>query len=200
MLPGGERRGWFGRSGSSGGGQGSEGMLPGGEKRGWFGRSGSSGGGQGSEGVWEEQHPTGVQLGAGCCVCAWVRVHTCAWECVCVHSWGMGEDKSSAQPFEIDSAGSSPIYQVQTEPKPHFNSLLSNLSIFLINVFNGSESLPFLIKRDHWTWHLMENRDQVCKRWWARWAHVLTERILWWGWPGLASASGTLLVPGCIYL
>ena len=45
-------------------------MLPGGERRGWFGRSGSSGRGQGSEGVWEEQHPTGVQLGAGCCVCA----------------------------------------------------------------------------------------------------------------------------------
>lgn len=74
--------------------------------------------------------------------CSWVPA-VCVYECVfihvhgsvCVYSWGMEEDESSAQPFEIDSPGRGPISQVQTELKPHFNSLLSNLSIFLIRCF-----------------------------------------------------------------
>ena len=80
------------------------------------------------------KRPTGMQLGAGCvCVheCVFIHVHGS----VCVHSWGMEEDESSAQPFEIDSAGSGHISQVQTEPEPCFNSLLSNLSIFLTRCF-----------------------------------------------------------------
>ena len=70
-------------------------MLPGGERRGWFGRSGSSGRGQEIEGTWEEQRPAGVQLDAGCvCVheCVFIRVHGSVY----VYSWGMEEDENSA--------------------------------------------------------------------------------------------------------
>ena len=70
--------------------------------------------------------PAGPSLGASC-VCVRGCLHGCvcayACECVCVHWWGAEEEESSAKPFEIYSAESSPISQVQTVNLNHLLTL-----------------------------------------------------------------------------